>query len=96
MHSHNETNPVMPWLVELDTMRQINRPGVYVSITKGKIRQIARQVTLEHLVVFGGGIRLFSKDDIASLKGYATHYTQGDEFTNVRIFGELAGKNEMS
>ncbi len=98
MHSHDKTNSTMPWLPELDTMRKTSNPDLYVSVTKGKIAKVARQINLARLVVFGGGIRLFSKDDIASLKTYATHYTQGDEFTNVRIFEKLAGKgkNEMS
>lgn len=92
LHSHNETNPISPWLAELDTMRGII-PANYANITKSKIRQVARQIPLAQLVIFGGGIRLFGKDALRDMQGYADTVSCGkgyDEFSNARWFEVLA------
>ncbi len=94
LHSHNKTNPTMPWLAELDTMRKVANSELYSNEAKRKIRHVARQLSLAQLVIFGGGIRLFSPEDLKDLKSYATNYWQGDEFTNVRIFEKLGEKND--
>jgi hypothetical protein len=92
LHVHNENNPTSPWLSELETMRG-DKPDNYANITKSKIRQIARQVNLAQLVVFGGGVQLLDTETIKDIKGYAENVSLGrgyDEFSNARWFEKLA------
>lgn len=94
LHSHNEANPVKPWLAELDTMRG-DKPANYANITKAKIRQVARQISLAQLVVFGGGVQLLDPQTLKDLRGYAEIVSLGrgyDEFSNARWFEALAKK----
>jgi len=90
LHSHYETNPVNPWIAELNTLRRVSKSKSYANITKAKIRSVARQIDLIQLVVFGGGIELLDKDSLADMKTYAPDWWAGDEFTNVRNFMRLA------
>jgi len=92
LHSHNENNPITPWLAELETMRG-NEPANYANITKSKIRQVARQIKLAQLVVFGGGVHLLDSETLKDLKSYASMVSLGrgyDEFSNARWFEALA------
>jgi len=94
LHSHHETNPVRPWEAELSVMRG-DKPANYANVTKAKIRQVARQISLVQLVVFGGGVQLLDAETIKDLKGYAENVTLGrgyDEFSNARWFEALAKK----
>ncbi|MHA2219747.1 MAG: ParM/StbA family protein, partial [Candidatus Hodarchaeales archaeon] len=52
LHTHDESNPISPWLAELSAMRG-NHPSNYANQTKIKIRKVARQLSLAQLVVFG-------------------------------------------
>ncbi len=92
LHSHNEINPINPWISELGTMRG-DRPTHYANVTKSKIRQVARQINLAQLVIFGGGVHLLDAETLRDLKGYADVASLGrgyDEFSNARWFEALA------
>jgi hypothetical protein len=45
LHTHDESNPISPWLAELSAMRG-NHPSNYANQTKIKIRKVARQLSL--------------------------------------------------
>jgi hypothetical protein len=92
LHSHHENNPVRPWEAELATMRGV-LPTNYANITKAKIRQVARQLSLAQLVIFGGGARLLDTETIKDLRGYARVVSLGkgyDEFSNARWFEAIS------
>jgi hypothetical protein len=94
LHSHHETNPIRPWEAELNVMRGI-LPINYANITKAKIRQVARQINLAQLVVFGGGARLLDTETVKDLRSYARVVSIGkgyDEFSNARWFEAIAKK----
>jgi hypothetical protein len=94
LHSHHETNPTRPWEAELNVMRG-KLPRNYANVAKSKIRQVARQIDLAQLVVFGGGVRLLDKNTLKDLQSYAETVSCGkgyDEFSNVRWF-EAISKN---
>jgi hypothetical protein len=95
LHSHHESNAVRPWESELATMRG-SLPTNYANITKSKIRQIARQLTLSQLVIFGGGVQLLDDVTIKDLKGYADVVTldkkRYNEFSNARWFEVISRK----
>jgi hypothetical protein len=92
LHSHHETNPVRPWEAELNVMRG-NLPANYANITKAKIRQVARQINLTQLVIFGGGIHLLDKTTLKDIQTYAQIVSLGkgnDEFSNARWFERIS------
>jgi hypothetical protein len=92
LHSHHENNPIRPWEAELATMRGV-LPANYANIAKAKIRQVARQINLAQLVVFGGGARLLDAETIKDLRGYAPNVSLGkgyDEFSNARWFERIS------
>jgi hypothetical protein len=98
LHSHHETNPVRPWEAELAVMRG-GVPANYANTAKAKIRQVARQISLSQLVVFGGGVQLLDAETVKDLKTYAATVSIGrgyDEFSNARWFGAISKRNVIN
>ncbi len=93
LHAYGEMNPTNSYSSELDTLRGIAIPAMYLNKIELKIFEVLRVVQNFnqpiHLDLIGGGVKLLSADTIKDFKSEVASLWLGDSYTNARCFEKL-------